>query len=318
MSLVSSKGPLGDVTAAVMAFAPGGLDIAGNLGMIAVALRGVGIASLFTAGGATAAWAAITGPVGIVIAVIALVAAGVYLIYRNWETITGFFSGVWGAVTGVFSGAWGWIAGIVQGGIDRVRGYIYWLAGLAGLVGNWFAGMANAASGRINDLVNWVAGIPGRVLGALGNLAGMLYGSGVSLISGFLDGLVARWNQLMAWARSAMQSLRNLWPFSPAKDGPFSGRGYVTYSGRALTDDFADSLRKGMPNVLAAAQGVLNAAQGEFAVTPLTPAASGGTIGAGGGAQRLIIDSAGTALDDLLLQVLRNALRDKGLGGLLG
>lgn len=319
MSLVSAKGPLGDVSAAVLAFAPGGLDIAGNLAMMAVAFRGVGIASLFTAASATAAWTAITGPVGLVIAVIALVAAGVYLIYKNWDTITAFFSGMWSAVTGAFSAAWGWIAGIVQSGIDRVRGYIYWLSGLAGLIGNWFAGMANAAAGRIGDLINWVAGIPGRVLGALGNLASMLYNAGVSLISGFLEGLVARWNQLMAWARSAMASLRALWPFSPAKEGPFSGRGYVTYSGAALTADFAASIVKGMPAVVNAVRGMMGAAQGEFAVTPLTPSPSGSTIGAsGGGAQRLIIDSAGTALDDLLLQVLRNALRDKGLGGILG
>jgi hypothetical protein len=312
-SIVSTQGPLGNVAAGVMAFAPGGLDIAGNLGMMAVAFRGVGIASLFTAGGATAAWVAITGPVGLVIGAIALVAAGVYLIYTNWETITGFFSGLWGVVTGIFSGSWGAIGGVVQGGIDRAKGAIFWFAGLPGLIGGWFGGMVGAAAGKVNELIGWVGGIPGRAMGALGNLGGMLFGSGIALISGFLDGLVSRWNQLMAWARNAMASLRALWPFSPAKDGPFSGRGYVTYSGQALTSDFARSIVAGMPTVLGAVDTLMGATQGAMNLTPLaavsTRTGSGSTAPAG---DPIVLRGDGTALSELLIEVLRKAINGRG------
>jgi phage-related minor tail protein len=311
-SIVAANGPLGSLAAGVMAFAPGGIDIVGNLGMIAVAMRSVGIASFFTSGAASAAWAAITGPVGIVIGVIAAVAAGAYLIYRNWDTIKEFFSSLWSTVAGIISGAWNWIVGLVQGGIDRAKGYIYWLAGLGGMVANWFGGMVSAAAGQINSLIGWVAGIPGRVLGALGNLAGLLFGAGVSLISGFLNGLVARWNQLMAWARSAMAQLRALWPFSPAKEGPFSGRGYVTYSGQALTSDFAKSIVAGVPTVLDAVRGLMGAAQGEMVMTPLVPLQPAATGAGQGGVARLVIDSAGSRIDDILVEVLKAAIRERG------
>lgn len=58
---------------------------------------------------ATAAWTAITGPVGLVIAAIALVAGGVYLIYKNWDTIKAFFGKLWDGVKIVFTTVWEWI-----------------------------------------------------------------------------------------------------------------------------------------------------------------------------------------------------------------
>jgi hypothetical protein len=312
-SIVSTQGPLGNVAAGVMAFAPGGLDIAGNLGMMALAFRGVGLASLFTAGGATAAWLAITGPVGLVIGAIALVAGGVYLIYQNWDTIKAFFSGLWSTVTGIFSGALSAVVQVITWGVNTAKGVINWFAGLPGLIGGWFGGMVGAAAGKVNELIGWVSGIPGRAMGALGNLAGMLVGSGVALISGFLDGLVSRWNQLMAWARNAMASLRALWPFSPAKDGPFSGRGYVTYSGQALTTDFARSIVAGMPTVLGAVDTLMGATQGAMNLTPLAAvsarAGSGSTAPAG---DPIVLRGDGTALSELLIEVLRKAINGRG------
>ena len=42
----------------------------------------------------------------------------------------------------------------------------------------------------------------------------------------------------------ALSDIRGLFPFSPAKWGPFSGRGYTSYSGKALMGDFGKSIVK--------------------------------------------------------------------------
>src|SRR5690606_4106744 len=92
----------------------------------------------------------------------------------------------------------------------------------------------------------------------------MLWNSGVSLISGFWNGITSRWNQLVSWVSSAMSSLRSYFPFSPAKKGPFSGRGYVTYSGKALTSDFAASLAAGTPGIIASARRIMDGLHSEL------------------------------------------------------
>ena len=61
-------------------------------------------------------------------------------------------------------------------------------------------------------------------------------------MDGFLKGIKQSWDKITGWVRKGMENLRGLWPFSPAKWGPFSGHGYVTYSGEAIVRDFADSM----------------------------------------------------------------------------
>ena len=61
-----------------------------------------------------ASWTVAMGPVGWVIAAIAAVAAGAYLIVRNWSSIKEFFSKLWQGVKDSFAGAWDWIVGKIK------------------------------------------------------------------------------------------------------------------------------------------------------------------------------------------------------------
>ncbi|GAA2570413.1 phage tail tape measure protein [Pseudonocardia hydrocarbonoxydans] len=280
--LIETEGPLGMVAAAVAGFGPAALSMIASLGMIGMAfgpllLRAAVFTGqmLMTAGSTVLSWAMMAASSIasaavmaaswlIAIAPIALVIAAVvglaFLIYSNWEQISAWTSAAWGSICAFVADAWNQIVGFVQGGVENAKAKIAWFASLPLLFGQWFAGAVSAAGAKINELLGWLGSLPGRALGILGGLGSLLYNSGSALISGFWNGLTARWNQLMAWVRGAMANLRALWPFSPAKEGPFSGSGYVTYSGKALTGDFAASLRKGMPGVVDAARGVMGGA----------------------------------------------------------
>src|SRR5690606_8708509 len=99
--------------------------------------------------------------------------------------------------------------------------------------------------------------LPSMILSALGNVGSFLYNSGVALIQGFWNGLKAVWNRVVSWVKSAMAWLRGFWPFSPAKRGAFSGTGYLTYSGRAMMEDWGKAIQEGGRRVGAIANSMM-------------------------------------------------------------
>lgn len=267
-----------------------------------------GTQSLIRGAQVAAGWVLAMGPVGWVIA---LVVGLVALIIANWDTIVRWTTQAWNAVSGAVWGAWDWINRRVSDGVNWVRGVLSWFGGLGGMFDGWWSNAVNAVTNAIYVMMRWIGDIPGRILGALGNLGAMLWNSGSALVSGFWDGIVARWNQLVSWFRNAMAGLRSMFPFSPAREGPFSGRGYVTYSGRALTGDFAASIRAGMPEVLASVRGVLGAAQVGFSasVTPLAPVGSGGSGAAVAAARDTalkLVGNADQAVATMIMELIRS------------
>lgn len=95
---------------------------------------------------------------------------------------------------------------------------------------------------KIGDAIDELNRLPLRAAAALGNLGSTLYNSGRALIGGFIDGMLSRLGDVKNAAGNLLSSARDLFPFSPAKEGPFSGQGYTTYSGQALMDDFIAGL----------------------------------------------------------------------------
>lgn len=121
--------------------------------------------------------------------------------------------------------------------------------------------------------------LPGKITGALGDLGNLLVRSGGALVDGFLRGIQGAWGKLTGWVKQGMDWLRGLWPFSPAKWGPFSGKGYVTHSGKAIIRDFADSIKDEQPYLLDSAKSVMGDFKDNFSpnVSAPQPAYAGAT-----------------------------------------
>lgn len=93
-SMVATKGPTGDIMAFVVGFGPQALTLAGNVGMIAMALKGTGAAAWAATAGMSALSvaaipiyaiaAAVAGLVGMVVVAIQKIDT----LKRNWEGIT--------------------------------------------------------------------------------------------------------------------------------------------------------------------------------------------------------------------------------------
>ena len=127
-----------------------------------------------------------------------------------------------------------------------------------------------------DSAVSFVGSIPGRLLGALGDLGGLLVNSGRSLINGLTSGIKSAVGGAMSEVSGVLGKIRGLFPFSPAKYGPFSGHGYTTWSGKALISDFAASIEAQSGKVASATATVLDVAQRGLSaqLTTVQPASS--------------------------------------------
>lgn len=127
---------------------------------------------------AVAAWAAITGPIGlVVIAIAAVVAAGV-LLYRNWDTVKEKLGAAWDWIKDKASSVWSWIkqfvsdhavliAAAVTGPIGALAVWLYknwddvkakastaWQA-IKSFIGQHAVAIVTAVTGPIGGLVAW-------------------------------------------------------------------------------------------------------------------------------------------------------------------
>ena len=163
--------------------------------------------------------------------------------------------------------------------IQRFPGQVYsFLSGLAGrlfsIASSAFGRFRDAVSQRISDILAAVRRIPGQVRSALGNLGSLLYNSGRALIGGFVSGIRSRGQDAINAAKSIASRVRDFFPFSPAKEGPFSGRGYTTFSGQALIEDWVKGMQSRFPEVQRALQRAIGIAQIQLAPAGATPAAA--------------------------------------------
>lgn len=88
-----------------------------------------------------------------------------------------------------------------------------------------------------------------------------LSGSGSALMRSFAAGISAASGWVSGAVQAVIAAAKAFFPNSPAKTGPFSGKGYTPWSGRALVKDFAGGMMDNVKLVKAAANRVVDAAQ---------------------------------------------------------
>lgn len=153
----------------------------------------------------------------------------VFTIIKSYlGVITAFWSSAWGSIREFFSRVWSHIVSAASS-------------------------FGASVKQKFTSVTDFVKAIPGKIIGFFTGLGGKLVASGKSLIGGFLDGIMAGFNKAKQAVSDGLGKIRSLFPFSPAKEGPFSGRGWVAYSGLSLgatfTETIADSLADGRKDI---------------------------------------------------------------------
>jgi phage-related protein len=140
------------------------------------------------------------------------------------------------------------------------------------LVSNAFNRMRDAVRNTIDRLLGIVRGIPGRIIRGLGNVGRMLWDAGKKIIEGLIGGITAMGDKVKDAVSGVLSKARNLLPFSPAKEGPFAGRGWTLYAGRSLIDGLAQGIRRQEKPLVRAVSGVMASAQDAMRPDRLLPA----------------------------------------------
>lgn len=167
--------------------------------------------------------------------------------------ISGNWSGAWQNIQNILSAVVGFLVQTVQNFGSQI-GNIFML--IVSAAGNLLGGVAN----KLGELQNWFRNLPGQILGAIGGLAHELFSAGVRAIQALIDGIKSKIGGAVDAVKGGLGQIRNLLPFSPAKEGPFSGHGYPLYSGQALASSLAEGIRARTSQVRRAAMGLVNAA----------------------------------------------------------
>lgn len=118
-----------------------------------------------------------------------------------------------------------------------------WAVDMAAKASEAADGFLRGVTDGLNAAVDFVKSIPDKIKSFFSNAGDWLVNSGKALLDGFARGIRDAVNAVTSAASDALGAVRKLFPFSPAKKGPFSGHGYTTYSGRALMRDFARGIK---------------------------------------------------------------------------
>ena len=132
-------------------------------------------------------------------------------------------------------------------------------------------GMKDGIGEGYENVKTWFRELPGKVVSFFATAGTWLFESGKSVLKGFADGIR---NGLASAREAAVQGLadiRGLFPNSPAKWGPFSGQGWVSHSGKATGETFADSMAASLRASRSAIAGELQGVQTEFDALTFTP-----------------------------------------------
>jgi phage-related protein len=243
------------------------------------------------------------------------------------QFLKGDFSGAFGSAKQVVGGVASYIVDVFV----RLPNQVFTALGqLAIKIGQRAYEAAYQLQTKINEGIHtaltWLGQLPGKAVSALGALGSRLFSSGASLLQGFIDGIWSKLSSVKNAVSGVLDSVAGLFPHSPAKEGPFSGRGWVLYSGRAIGEAMAAGVRDRQGLVTAAARDLMAGARDQLqmpalagaqqAGADLTGGGPGGAPGRGGSASsrpmQLLIDVGGERIAEVLIDPLRGEIRNRG------
>lgn len=187
---------------------------------------------------------------------------------------------VMGPIQDIITGVFEFIGGVIDTFIGLITGdWDQFWSGLKQMAKSALDILLGVIEGALKLAVEFFIGLPARILGAFGDTGRILSESGRRLIQGFIDGIGSMIQAAKDKAASVVNAVRDFFPFSPAKVGPFSGTGYTTYSGRALMEDWARGMEQGAPKALSAIADVMGQTQSAMDIEAAVTSEGFGSIG---------------------------------------
>jgi phage-related protein len=157
---------------------------------------------------------------------------------------------------------------------------------------------------RVGDeIIAWVKTIPDQIVAAMTGFGDRMYQGGANIMSSFKSGMESMKDSVTGTAGTIMQGVRDFFPSSPAKVGPFAGAGYTEFSGQKMIQDFARGLQS--VDLSSMISNILSTAQTALGIGPGGGTASASIAGVGS-IELKVAPGADSALASLLMNMVRS------------
>lgn len=190
-------------------------------------------------------------------------------IVNGFNFILGAVQAVWTMISGIIQAAWSLISGIIS-------------IGLSLLTGDW--------EGAWNAMLDMLGGVWDGISTFFSGLGDLFFESGKMIINTLVDGIKAVAMAPFNAVKGVFDKVRELLPFSDAKDGPLSD---LTYSGGAIMTTLAEGVGKEASSLHNAMEGAFNDApgMGSSSIRPGQANPAGGVGSSGGSGKTVNIKS---------------------------
>lgn len=181
-------------------------------------------------------------------------------------TIITAFGNMGMAVQGVFGIK---IAGAIRAGLGTAAGAAVTGAGMVvqavlsgltpilGVVGTIFNALPQVISAGMSACVQIVAAQCSAMVTTAMAYAGAMIAAGTAIAAGLATGIRNGTGLVEAAANDMMKAAHKPIPNSPAETGPFSGKGWVLYSGMSIGESFAEGINASTDQVVGAANNLV-------------------------------------------------------------
>ena len=147
-----------------------------------------------------------------------------------------------GLATGILNGLPTLIGAFISVATSIAANFPGIFMAVAGAVPGIIGNIARPFAGLGGRILGFIRGIPGQIIGLFAGAGSWLVNSGAALMNGFKQGILNAVESVKSAVKGALQKVRDFFPFSPAKVGPFSGSGYTSVSGEHLMRDFGEAI----------------------------------------------------------------------------
>lgn len=227
-----------------------------------------------------------------------------------WTAVSSLFVGAFKAIVGFVTGFIDGIVGFFKGLFDKLIGHSIFtdlLMGMLRLVLNIGPSISAGFGNLVGMIINVVKTLPGKIKDALGNLGNLLLDAGKNLIQGFINGIMSMVNNIKNAIGGMLNNVRNMFPHSPAKEGPLVDAHLWMPN---LVHMLSDTAEQSGPSLKASMGRVAGGARAGLG----SPAGGSGGGGAGGETYTLTVD--GKALMSFFHNQLTGELQANGVGRL--
>lgn len=155
-----------------------------------------------------------------------------------------------GFLAGVMASIGAWVAGIVaqavQAGSQFISSVGSFFGQLPGQVGGFLSSVIGTMGGWVSSMGSKAAEAAStfgsNLIGGLRGIVGQAQSAGQAIIQGVIDGITGMIGAAGSAIEGVLSTIASYLPHSPAKRGPFSGKGWTPYSGRAIVHGLAEGI----------------------------------------------------------------------------